>query len=259
LLIFTVGYIIGILWGLYFKINMVFFYAISVICTILLKKFNKNIPKQLLIIIIVSFTISNIYVNLKNNKYNQIYKLFDNKEVAVNAVIVSDIKESKYDYSCKIKVNSINNKRFNNLYLNLNIRKTREKPLEYGDLIRVNGTFKIPNTRRNYKGFDYREYLKSKNVYGIIKTRFEKIQVLDKNKANFLFSMSNSVKNKMIEKQNAALPEDASSLINGILLGYKEDMSDEMIESFKGSSLSHILAVSRVTCCLYNVDTKKYI
>lgn len=249
-MIFTAGYIIGIIWGLYFKINVVFFCAFFIpVCIFLQKKF--NISKQLLVIIIVSFSVSNLYVSFKNDKYNKTYEMLEGKEITINTVVVSDAKENKYNYSYKIKVN--------NIYLNLSIKKTEEKPLEYGDFIKVRGIFNVPNTRRNYKGFNYREYLKTRNIYGIIETSVEQIEILDKNKANMLFALSNRIKNKIIEKQNETLPKESAALINGILIGYKEDMDDGVIDSFKNSSLSHILAVSRVTRCVYYTNIKKSI
>ena len=207
----------------------------------------------------VSFTISNLYVTFKNNKYNKIYELLDNKEITVSAVVVSNVKKSKYNDSYTIKVNKISNKKFDNINLKLNVKNPNGKILQYGELINIKGKFKVPNVKRNYKGFDYREYLKTKNIYGILECKPNQIQVLDKNKINPVFLISNIMKNKIIKKQNANLPEESGALINGILLGYTDDMSKDLNESFKASSLSHILSVSRDACCLYNTDIKKYI
>ena len=42
----TLGYIIGIIWGLYFKINIVFFYALISIFLVLLKFLKSLIEKK---------------------------------------------------------------------------------------------------------------------------------------------------------------------------------------------------------------------
>ena len=54
-----------------------------------------------------------------------------------------------------------------NTNLQLNVKKEKET-LNYGDEIIVKGNFEEARTARNEGGFDYKQYLKSKNIYGII-------------------------------------------------------------------------------------------
>lgn len=56
--------------------------------------------------------------------------------------------------------------------------------------------------------------------------------------------LSNKIRNNIIEISKKLLPKDTSGLLNGILLGEKSEISEEIIEDFKTSNLSHILAVS---------------
>ena len=49
---------------------------------------------------------------------------------------------------------------------------------KYGNLVNFEGEFKAPDSARNYKGFDYSKYLKTKKIYGII--GIEKIDVINK-------------------------------------------------------------------------------
>jgi len=55
---------------------------------------------------------------------------------------------------------------------------------------------------------------------------------------------SNNIRNSIIEKANSLLPEKTNELLIGILLGDKSGISEEIIENFKISNLSHILSVS---------------
>ena len=43
--------------------------------------------------------------------------------------------------------------------------------LKYGMLITFEGTYTKPPEDRNYRGFNYREYLKTKKIYGTIKAQ----------------------------------------------------------------------------------------
>ena len=242
-----VGYVIGILWGLYFKINIVFFYAFFMpIYIILCKKFDKKILKQLIIIIIVLSSISKIYIDTLNIRYEKTYETLDKKEIKIIATIVGDLEEKEYNFSCKIKIENINGRKYNNLNMLLKVKKEKSKIIEikYGDKIEINGTYEMPGGQRNYKGFDYAEYLKTKKIYGIIKTELYNIKKIKENNINIFFIVSNSIRNEICKAQNSTLTKEKAGLLNGILIGYVEDIEEDMIQDFKDSSLAHILAVS---------------
>lgn len=111
-------------------------------------------------------------------------------------------------------------------------------------MIEVDGEYIIPSEARNYKGFDYREYLKSKKIYGTIKNSNKNIKIIKENNINIVMQLSNNIRNYIINTSNKLLPEKTSSLLVGILIGDKSGISEEIIEDFKISNLSHMLAVS---------------
>lgn len=136
-----------------------------------------------------------------------------------------------------MKTNNYKNKKFI-----LSIKKEENNVLQYGDLINVEGEYVIPLQQRNYKGFDYREYLKTQKIYGTIKT--SKVEILDKRKINKLLMISNDIRNSIIKKAQIMLPNKTSSLLIGILLGDKSQIQEEIIQDFELSNLSHMLSVS---------------
>ncbi len=150
-----------------------------------------------------------------------------------------DCVEKEYTnmYTIKIKSGSYNNKKF---YLYTD----KENKLKYGDLIEINGEYGIPNEARNYKGFNYREYLKTKKTYGSIKVDKNQIKVIEDNKLNLILILSNKIRNYIINKSNNLLPKETSSLLVGILIGDKTEISEDIIENFKISNLFHMLSVS---------------
>lgn len=214
----------------------------------LIKKiFNKNIIRYLkvllqtkvIIVICISAIISNIHVLYINSKYNNFYQNIPHK-ISGEAIIIGDKteKEYSYTYTIKMKTGRYKNKRFI-----LNVKKDVNK-LEYGNLIKAEGEYISPSESRNYKGFNYREYLKTKKIYGTIKIDSNNIVVLEKEKLNSILMKSNNIRNSIIEKANSLLPEKTNELLIGILLGDKSGISEEIIENFKISNLSHILSVS---------------
>ena len=240
------GYIIGIIYGLYFKISIAFVIAlISLIYIVLISNKKSKIARYLKImlkssviyIFFISIIISNYYVRYLNNKYT---KFYNNPPEIIkgNAVIIKEAEEKDYSYSYIIKMKDglYKNKKF---ILNTN----KKKLLQYGDLIKIKGEYIIPSESRNYKGFNYREYLKSKKIYGSIKSSGE-IKVIQSNYINQIFIKSNKTRNIIIKNAESLLSGETGALLIGILLGDKQEISDKIIENFKTSNLSHMLAVS---------------
>ena len=59
-----------------------------------------------------------------------------------------------------------------------------------GDILRIEGNFEKGEIDRNYKGFNYRRYLKQNKIYGIVFSKSE--EIIDKRKdINFIFEKIN--------------------------------------------------------------------
>lgn len=82
IIILTVGYITGIIWGLYLKINIVPFVFFIILGTYFLNKI-KNIKKYF-ILFLISLIISNIQINYLENKFNHLYLGLNQIEVTRN-------------------------------------------------------------------------------------------------------------------------------------------------------------------------------
>lgn len=257
----TLGYIIGIIWGLYLKTNIVFFYALIGIFLMLRKIIPKTKERKFkfisiqkifryiklildfksLVIIILFSSISNFIVTSLNNKYEVVYNLPENIEAIAKVVDNGTFKEYKYTY--KVKVGKINgNSNCHEIYFYLDVNSKMNVKLKYGDKIYLTGEYKKPSVATNYKGFDYSEYLKTLKIYGTIKP--DKINILKENSNNIFGGISNKIfiKIKNIVQEN--LPEEKANLLLGILVGYKSEIPEEIEENFKESNISHILAVS---------------
>ena len=115
ILIAVIGYIIGILWGLYLKISIALFYILSfAIIYIIYKKFVKNKKKQfklislsrysrylkliintkVILILIIFSNLSNILIFYKNNQYENLY--FDGQNVKITGIVISSKIEKSY-------------------------------------------------------------------------------------------------------------------------------------------------------------------
>lgn len=138
-----------------------------------------------------------------------------------------------------------NSNKYKNTNLILQVKKQEENTIyKYGSLIKIKGEFIQPNEQRNYKGFNYKEYLKTQKTYGTISTNENNIKILKENNINIIFLLANKTREKIIQISYEILPEKTANLFTGILIGYKDYIEEDIIENFKISSLSHILAVS---------------
>lgn len=146
------------------------------------------------------------------NKFNNLYQGIEN--VKVIGTVISDRKETSYKASYTVKVESVNsNKKYKGTNLIVYIPKSQV--LEYGDEVALKGVYEEAKRARNYKEFDYMEYLKSKNVYGIVNA--EDIKVIKHNNSNFAMIGINRLRSKIKSNLQEILGEEAS-VTTGILL-----------------------------------------
>ena len=157
------------------------------------------------------------------------------KEGFYKAVIISEKQEKEYTNVYKAE---IDDKKFV-LYI-----PKRYPNLEIGQIIRIKAKYVEPQQQRNYGGFDYNLYLKTKKIYGSFKA--ESIEIIGKN---------NSLKYKILEwiirirtlikeKLEKNLSKESSSILIGLLIGDKTNIEKDVIEEYRKASLSHILAIS---------------
>lgn len=249
ILVITLGLITGIILGLYLNIAPFVFLGLILI-TLFFKsidyKSNNNyirilkifIKNNIILIFLISALVSSIYLVYYNQRFKKVYNKFNANEII--GTVISNNKETEYKNIYKIRVEGFNG--FGRINLILRISKSKNIRLNYGDKIKVIGEYSVPEGARNYGGFNYKEYLKTQKVYGIYEA--DNVKILEHNNLSFIELSSNIVKLKIIENFNKILPEDKSQLFLGILIGYDDNLSEDIEESFRKSSLTHLLAVS---------------
>ncbi len=247
--IVVLGYITGIIIGLYCKISIAFFYIGIFIVLAFMKNYIKPnikryskllVNKKVVCIFVIASIVSNSIVVYKNKSYENKYKKIN--EANFIAVIVSEPKQKQYYNQYKIKIETVdNNTKYKGDYLLLNLKQNME--LSYGDRILFLGKFIMPEVQRNYKGFSYSTYLKSIGIYGCVEAN--SVKRLANQKGYFIlkhiYSFRQNIKSVITKN---IVDEDKRNLLLGILLGYDDELSDEVKEDFSNSGLSHILAVS---------------
>lgn len=185
-----------------------------------------------------------IYINILDENYEKKYKGIED-EVKIKGVIIEELKEKEYKYAYIIKVETINgNNEYKNTKLILNLKKTDKikNILKFGNEIDIIAKVEEPNTVRNYKGFDYKAYLKSKGIYGIIE--IDNFKLISSNKISYLENVFNTIQKSIKTNFFKILKPDEAALCVGILVGERDNISEKTENNFKMSNLTHMLAVS---------------
>ena len=239
LCIATICYIIGIIMGLYLSSFGIVF-LLCLLLFIIAFRFNKKMYIYILIIII-GFS----YIKLIDYSYEKNYRLVNSKEnYIIEGIVVSDKRDKEYKEVYDLDVKKIDGMKIkvSKKYL-LNIKKSKDINIKFGDYIKINAKIELPSKARNYMGFDYQRYLKSKKIIATI-IDVENVEILDVNKANIEKNIFNSVRNNIKEIMYKLLPKDARELAVGMMIGDKDELDTNITENFKNSNLTHMLAVS---------------
>ena len=203
-----------------------------------IKRYYDLLFSRYLIILTIFAIIGNFYIIITNYKYDNLYK--DVTKLNVCGVIVEEMSQNDFYDRYVIKILQ---GKYKNTKLILKVKKDKID-IKLGDIIDVSGEFEEPSVRRNYNGFDYKQYLKTKKIYGTIKVDFNKIKIVKKNQIDTITLLADKVKSYITYASDQMFPKEISGLFVGILIGDKENITEEIEEDFKNSSLSHMLAVS---------------
>lgn len=202
--------------------------------------------------------------------FSIVYKKYDKQEVEIRAVVVSDKTEKEYKdvYEIQVLEANIISKKENiekdlkeqkpqsqkDKELNkspkfkvlLNVKKDKKSSLEleYGDEIEFTSIYEAPSVARNEGGFDYRQYLRTKKIAGIINLKPNEIKVISKNKVFIVSKIVHDIRKELVNRVKEILTQDTANLCTGLLLGEKKDLSEDVQQAFRKSNLSHMLAIS---------------
>lgn len=261
ILIIAIGYIIGILGGLYLEKSMVLFLSYIAIIILIIKRKKKwkierykryiklYINNNAMIILIITAIISSLLIYQKEKEYRNIQnELCKTEDIVIKGKIKRETKTKEYGKIYKVQIEEItqNGKEIKAQKKNIYIQENKTKiKLQYGDIIEVKGKYEEPESRRNYKGFDYKLYLKTKNILGTLKTtNIKKVSHKIENPIEYIESKSIKLSENLKQKANDILPQEIASIFIGIILGDTTEISEEVIENFRNANMSHILAVS---------------
>jgi len=180
--------------------------------------------------IICVFAIFLVILIIILNKIGYEFGKYEGKKEGVfYAKVISEAEEKNYVYSYQAE---IDNKKFI-LYIPKDVEK-----LEYGSIIKINAQYTEATRDRNYGGFNYKTYLRTKKIYGIFNV--EDVEIVKNGSDNIIIKLRKYIKSKLREK----LKKENSELAISLIVGDRSHISSEVEDNFKKANLMHMLAIS---------------
>jgi len=119
---------------------------------------------------------------------------------------------------------------------------------ECGDRIRIYGNIEEPSGLKNPVLFNYKKYLRAKGIFAVM--RAVKIEKISSNNLNILQSFVLRLGNYLKFSIDNTLSGDEGALLKGVMLGDKEEISQDLQDAFISTGLAHTLAVSGLNVTL---------
>ncbi|WP_337872826.1 DNA internalization-related competence protein ComEC/Rec2 [Ignavibacterium sp.] len=253
---FAILFVTGILIGIFIDIPIPFI-AAAICLLIILLLLNKKL-NSILLLTIIKATISiligiGIVFTNQNETQSKLTSYQKEKGVKVYGTVEEIELERKYEIAFILKSDSIiiNNKTIQtNEKLLCRLRSdSADRKYFYdnakpGKYLFVSGTFQQGRDIRNPGEFDYRKFLFSKGITGIINSYDSASVVILNNDFNYLKNLIFQSR-KNIDKLIHQLHNDQTAgLLRGLLLADRTEIDYETKENFVNSGVIHILAVS---------------
>lgn len=248
IIIILISYIIGILGGLY--INSIAFFCFTIILAMCLwdiRKINNKyfrflrrfLKRYTELLILISMTFGFLYTNILEQKYDTIYEA--KGEIEEHCIVIAEKEPKEYKDLYKVKI--VNSKNSARNGTKLYIRVNKKANIEVGDMLLINGTYLEPDVARNERGFNYKEYLKTLEIYGTVEINHYK--VIKKGRINKLILYTARLKEILKSNISKVIKKaENKNLLIAMILGDTEDLSEELKTDFLNSNLYHILSVS---------------
>ena len=154
--------------------------------------------------------------------------------------IIENIKLDKEKLEIDIK-NKEKIKAF--LYFKNDNDYLKYKNLKLGDYIKIIGSFSVPKNNNIHNMFNYKKYLYYKHIYLIF--NIDKV-IKIKDNTNIFYCLKNSVL-KHISKYKS------SNYLKTFILGYKEDIPEDMIYTYRNNGVSHLFSISGMHISIFSL------
>lgn len=117
--------------------------------------------------------------------------------------------------------------------------------LRYGDELLIPSDYEVVPPPYNPGELNYKQYLAGKNIWHQDYLRFDQLKKLREGQGNALIAYALALREQMVAKFVEYIPDrDAYSVASALILGYRAEMSEQLVQAFSATGTIHVLSVS---------------
>ena len=138
----------------------------------------------------------------------------------------------------------------------LYLKKDSLHTIQLGSQLLINGTLSFLQDPKNPQEFDYKSFLKKRNIYHVVYAKPQQIYSLPTYSHDYtLQGIGVSIKAYVVNVlRNSGLSQQAFSICTALLVGYDDEIDNEVMQQFAHSGTLHVLSVSGIhTGLLYGL------
>jgi len=131
------------------------------------------------------------------------------------------------------------------LLIALKLDTLRAIEVNYGDIILIPANYQEIEPPYNPGEFDFKSYLKNKQIYFQIFLQADELKYVLQNAGNPIISFALELRKDLVKKCIRFIPDqEASSMASTLILGYRADLNKDLIDAYSKTGTMHVLSVS---------------
>jgi competence protein ComEC len=184
-------------------------------------------------------------------RYNEINNPLHFSKKAAQYLIVKInnepiVKNGLIRFTANVEQQVINGNRTNtNGTLLIAIKDSTATQLYYGDELLIPAKYNAIDRPFNPAEFNYKKYLANQNIYYQAFLYPKQFAVLNTNSGNPVIAYSLRLRQRLVEKFKQNMHDtSAIAVASTLILGYKADLSNEVLQAYSKTGTIHVLSVS---------------
>lgn len=116
--------------------------------------------------------------------------------------------------------------------------------IHYGDELIIRAPVRVP-TKREEELFDYREYLRRRDIWGVMWVyRESQVQIVARRQGSLFLQWGYDLRQMLFAQIERYLSFEQGALLKGLLFGEHESLPEEIEENFRDAGVMHVLVAS---------------
>ena len=191
-----------------------------------------------------------IFLAEKNKEINNSNHFSKQKATSLIVTIIQEPKQTgnlirfnslvtHTSFNGKISVSS------GSLVVALKLDSSQKNKFNYGDELLISNQYKPVDAPFNPAEFNYKLWLQHQNIYFQTFLNPNQYQLIATDRGNPIIAYALAIRQKLVQKYQKYLHDsDALSVASTLILGYRADLSADVLQSYSKTGTIHVLSVS---------------